>query len=116
MNDSRTPTEADDDGLPSFDRVLRYEKHLPGEGFVQGVMKAAVRRRRRRTLVLGASAAVSAALTVAIMPEKFALPQNLGVVLERIGSSADSLASIGPMALLLATILLIGASRTIDNI
>ena len=48
MNGSRTPHDADDDALPSLDRVLRYENHLPGEAFVNGVMKTAARRRRRR--------------------------------------------------------------------
>ena len=116
MNGSRTPHDADDDALPSLDRVLRYENHLPGGAFVNGVMKTAARRRRRRNLVLGASAAISAALTAAIMPENFALPWNLDVVLERVGDGAASVSSGGLMALLLATILLIGASRTIDNI
>jgi hypothetical protein len=116
MNGSRTPHDADDDAMPSLDRVLRYEKHLSGEAFVNNVMNTTARRRRRRSLVLGASAAVSAALTVAIMPDNFELPWNLGVVVERIGDNAAFVSSGGLMALLLATILLIGTSRTIDNI
>ncbi len=113
MNGSRP---SDDDGMSSLDQVLGYEKHLPGEVFASGVMKAAARRRKRRSLVLGVFAAVSTATTVAIMPEHFALPWNLGVALERIGSSGITASSGGLMALLIATILVIGASRTIDNI
>lgn len=116
MNGSPNPNHGDDDGLPPFDRILRYEKHLPGDAFVKGVMTAAVRRRRRRTLVLAASAAIAAAVTAAIMPDNFTLPWDLGLALERIGGSAASVSSGGIMALLFATILLIGASRTIDNI
>lgn len=116
MNEKHNSQETDDDGLPSLDRVLRYQQHLNGDAFVRGVMNGAARRRKRRSIVLTVSLAVSTGATIAIMPETFRLPWNIGVGLERIGDIATSFSSGGIMAILFASILLIGASRTIDNI
>lgn len=115
MNGNRDPNETND-GLPPLDLVLRYEQHLNGDSFVRGVMNAAARRRKRRGIVLTASLAVSTTITIAIMPENFTLPWHLGAGMERIGDIAASFSSGGITAIFLASILLIGASRTIDNI
>jgi multisubunit Na+/H+ antiporter MnhC subunit len=81
-------------------------------------MDQAVRRshRRRRGWILAGSAVLALAVVMGIKPDNFTMFADLHFPLQRVGDLAAAVPASGLIVVLLITALVIGASKTVDNL
>lgn len=104
-------------GLPPLEKLLAYDRHLEGEAFTRRVMGQAARRSHRghRGWILGGSALLSLAVVMGIKPDNFTMFADLHFPLHFLSDAAA--VPVGSLvAGLLVAALMVGASKTIDNI